>query len=848
MIKINFPFIFAFLMIVNISSCSNVKDEVPVIATDLTTALRAPSYPLVTVDPYFNAWSNADNLYDDQVRHWTEKEFPLLGALRVDGEVYRFMGVEKLPLKPILPSVHEEKWEGKYTFDKPNGEGWKSIDFNDASWKTGTAAFGTQNEPNLSTLWDTKDIWIRRVFYLEDDLAGKDIYLHYSHDDIFELYINGVQVVGTDYSWRYDIQQELPDEVKATLKKGANIITAHCHNRTGGGYVDFGLYEKVADKESFVNTAVQKSASVLPTQTIYTFDCGPVELDLVFTTPLLLDDLDLVSRPVSYITYQARSKDGALHDVQVYFEATPQWAVNNVSQPVNYEKIEKENLSFLKTGTIEQPVLQKKGDDVRMDWGYFYLAGNNEKQAAINFGDYWDTKKAFQTTGRIQDQQTEQLSEKINQQMTVLAYSKDLGRVSDDYTAGYIMLGYDDIYSIQYFEKNLKGYWTNDGTVDIFQAFKSAETDYASIMKRCDDFNRTMMADAVEAGGVKYAELCALAYRQAISAHKLVKDENGTLLFFSKENNSNGSIGTVDITYPSSPLFLIYNPDLVKGMMNHIFYYSESGRWTKPFAAHDVGTYPIASGQTYGGDMPIEESGNMLILTAAIAKMEGNADYAANHWEVLSTWTDYLVENGLDPENQLCTDDFAGHFAHNTNLSIKAIMGIASYSKLASMLGNADVAEKYMTIAREMAFKWEQMANDGDHYRLTFDRSGTWSQKYNIVWDKLLGFNIFDPKIVEKEMAYYRTQQNEYGLPLDNRATYTKSDWIMWTATLTGNRSDFDALVDPVYKYADETPSRVPLSDWHDTVTAERMNFKARSVVGGYFMKMLEDKLNKDNK
>jgi hypothetical protein len=393
---------------------------------------------------------------------------------------------------------------------------------------------------------------------------------------------------------------------------------------------------------------------------------------------------------------------------------------------------------------------------VRIDWGYFYLAGNNEKPAAINFGDYWDTKKAFQTTGRIQDQQTEQLSEKINQQMTVLAYSKDLGRVSDDYTAGYIMLGYDDIYSIQYFGKNLKGYWTNDVTVDIFQAFKSAETDYVSIMERCDDFNRTMMADAVEAGGVKYAELCALAYRQAISAHKLVKDENGTLLFFSKENNSNGSIGTVDITYPSSPLFMIYNPELVKGMMNHIFYYSESGRWTKPFAAHDVGTYPIVSGQTYGGDMPIEESGNMLILTVAIAEMEGNADYAATHWEVLSTWTDYLVENGLDPENQLCTDDFAGHFAHNANLSIKAIMGIASYSKLASMLGKAETAEKYMTIAREMTVKWEQMANDGDHYRLTFDRSGTWSQKYNIVWDKLLGFNIFDPKIVEKEMAYYK--------------------------------------------------------------------------------------------
>ncbi|MBK5196605.1 MAG: DUF1793 domain-containing protein, partial [Proteiniphilum sp.] len=103
------------------------------------------------------------------------------------------------------------------------------------------------------------------------------------------------------------------------------------------------------------------------------------------------------------------------------------------------------------------------------------------------------------------------------------------------------------------------------------------------------------------------------------------------------------------------------------------------------------------------------------------------------------------------------------------------------------------------------------------------------------------------PQIVEKEMALYRTKQNKYGLPLDNRANYAKSDWIMWTATLTGDRDDFDALVDPVYKYVNETPSRVPLSDWHDTENAQRMNFKARSVVGGFFIKLLEDKI-KTNK
>jgi hypothetical protein len=827
-------------------SCGKTANKSIVIATDLTTELRAPSYPLVTVDPYFNAWSNVNNLYDDQVRHWTEKEFPLLGALRVDGTIYRFMGVEKLPLKTILPTSHEEKWEGKYTFQQPIGEGWKSLDYDDSSWAIGQAAFGTQNEPNLSTLWQTKDIWVRRTFNIDEDLKDRDVFLHYSHDDIFELYINDIQVVSTDYSWKYDVQIELSEEVKATLKKGENIITAHCHNRTGGAYVDFGLYELEPNKSTLSNTAIQKSVSVLPTQTIYKFDCGEIELDLIFTSPLLLDDLELVSRPVSYISYQLRSKNNQTHDVQIYFESTPQWAVHNISQAVTYEDIANDRLKFLKTGTVEQPILEKKGDDIRIDWGYFYLAGHNDKSTNMKFGDYWNVKQEFNSTGAVSETKTENLSEKMNSEnMTVLAYSKDLGKVSDEMTTGYILLGYDDIYSVRYFDEDLKAYWTKDGTVDIFTAFEDAVNDYSTIMNRCDEFNRELLSEATRVGGTKYAELISLVYRQSIAAHKLVKDKEGNLLFFSKENNSNGSIGTVDITYPSSPLYLIYNPDLVKGMLNPIFYYSESGRWIKPFAAHDVGTYPIATGQTYGEDMPIEESGNVLILTAAIAEIEGNADYAAQHWETLTIWTEYLKEYGLDPENQLCTDDFAGHLAHNTNLSIKAIMGIASYGKLAGMLGKTEVAEEYMQIAKEMATQWETMADDGDHYRLTFDRPGTWSQKYNIVWDKLLGFNIFEPKIIEKEIALYKTLQNEYGLPLDNRATYTKTDWIMWTATLSGNSDDFDALIDPVYKYANETKSRVPISDWHDTKTAERMNFKARSVVGGYYMKLLEDKLNR---
>jgi len=797
---------------------------------------KAPAYPLITHDPYFSIWSMNDTLNAAVTKHWTGEDQSLTGIIKVDGKNYRLLGKEGRTFHTVLPASDEESYNMKFINTDP-GKGWKDLSFNDAAWNTGAAPLTSRNTAQ-GTPWKTKDVWMRRTF----DLSAKNysnLGLRIKADDIVEVYLNGEEIyTHTGVQRKYDYIP-LNETIRKKLKPGKNILAFHAQNTGGGAFLDAGFAQEVVlKKQTEINTAQQVSVEVKATQTIYQFKCGPVAARLTFTSPLIITDLDLLSRPVSYITYAVKANDGKTHNVEVYLGVAANIATNIPFQEVAATKYDIPGLNILKVGTTEQPVLKKKGDDLRIDWGYLYVASPASAKAKQFITTAAEALTSF-NSGKATNSNTQ------TGKNLVLNTSIKLGTVALEEKEQYVMIGYDDLYSVQYFTTDLKPWWKTKTGVTIESEMTAAAKDYKNIMQQCKSFDETLYHDLELAGGKNYAELCVLGYRQSISAHKLVKSPDGETLFLSKENFSNGSINTVDVTYPSAPLFLTYNTELMKGMLNGIFYYSESGKWAKPFAAHDLGTYPLANGQTYGEDMPVEESGNMIILTAAIAKADGNADYAKKHWKSLTTWVKFLVREGFDPSNQLCTDDFAGHLARNSNLSIKAIVGIGCYAMLADMLGEKAIAGEYQDTAKNMAKRWMQMADEGDHYALTFDKNNTWSQKYNLVWDKLLKLELFPKEVYSKEIKYYLTKQNQFGLPLDSRKTYTKSDWILWTAVLTENTTDFNALVDPVYKFATETKSRVPLSDWHETTTGLQVGFQARSVVGGYYMKLLEKKLGK---
>jgi hypothetical protein len=606
----------------------------------------------------------------------------------------------------------------------------------------------------------------------------------------------------------------------------------------------------VADRRRQTVPALdQKSLVLTPTRTVAVMTSPEVQIRVEFMTPLLPQDMELMSRPVTYVRWEVSSLDGRQHDVTLYLDASGTLAVNDPGEEVTWSRDKIGGLNLLRIGSQAQPVLQRFGDNVRINWGWFYVGVPQDEEAQIAAGNQ-SYRNDFLETGRFpetDDLEFPRAPQRHYPPPPTLNVALPLGQVGPTPVVRHILLAYDDIYSVEYMGRELRPYWRTQ--VRTFSAMlAAAEQQYPSLEARTQKFDADLKADLLRTGGPEYADIATLAFQQAIAAHKLVQDADGTPYFMPKENFSNGSISTIDVIYPSAPLFLLLNPKLVEAQLEPVLRYAEMPRWKFPFAPHDLGVYPIANGQQYGGgeeseenQMPVEESGNILILVAAVEHAEGNADFARRYWPLLTKWAEYLKAKGLDPENQLCTDDFAGHLAHNANLSIKAIEALGAYSQLATALNETQAAHQYRNLAESMAAKWVKMAADDDHYRLAFDKRGTWSQKYNLVWDNILGLHLFPADVRSREIAFYLQHMNRYGLPLDNRATYTKLDWELWTATLADKPEDFRTMVHPVFEFLNNTPDRVPMTDWYDTITAKQVGFQARSVVGGVYIKMLAD-------
>ncbi len=561
--------------------------------------------------------------------------------------------------------------------------------------------------------------------------------------------------------------------------------------------------------------------TVTATRTRFVSEFAGVRLETCFATPALPQDLDLLSMPVTLVTLAAVSLDGAEHDIQVRLHLSDRLCYDGEIRPaMSGAAFTEGGKNTAWCGQTTQKPLSHSADHITIDWGYLYLSADGETAPV---GDGLQTCCALTAGG----------------------------------PAAQIVIAYDDIASINYFGDLCKPWYRRDGR-QITDAIRFVQAHFDTILNDCAQLDARLAEDARKAAGEDYERLVNAAWRHTFAAHKLIATPAGEMAFLSKENDSNGCIGTVDVSYPSIPLFLRYCPELVNALCRPVLEFASMPVWTEDFAPHDVGRYPLATGQVYAArkhvqpgqsyppyylypagtdvwdpryQMPVEECGNMLIMLEAARAFGADPSLAEQYRPLLDTWVRYLVQYGEDPDEQLCTDDFAGHLAHNVNLAAKAIVGVACYARLT---GAPDYAQK----AKAMAAHLLEKIGDQGNTPLTLDGQG-WSMKYNLLWDKVLGLDLMPQSFYAAETASYLPRINTYGLPLDSRADYTKSDWICWTARMAEDPAVRAALIAPIAKELRETTSRVPFSDWYDTKTGRYVAFIARSVQGGIFALML---------
>ena len=606
--------------------------------------------------------------------------------------------------------------------------------------------------------------------------------------------------------------------------------------------IDGTSYRLMGDDPSSLPAFPQTGLQVLPTRSIYDFDNGHVHVTMTFMTPALASDLSAISLPVSYINWDVRSVDGQTHSVQVYDSVSSELAVNTTDEQVIWQREATGGLTALRVGTTTQNYFDVSGDQVGIDWGYAYLAATASQVTSSIGGDAAELS-TFTSAGKLTNTDDAATPRAVDDNMPVMAMAFDLASVGSADVQRHVIVAYDEVKSVDYFGQSLTPYWRRNGTT-VEQMLATASNNYAGYVTRTAAFDTQLMTDMTSEGGAEYAQLGALAYRQTFAGMGLAADPSGQLLAFPKENSSNGDVSTVDVLYPMFPQLLLFSPTIAKAALEPVLDYSSSPLWTFPNAPHDLGTYPLVLGRPDGGEaMPVEETANMLIMLDGIAKAEHSSEFADRFWPVISGWAGYLEPYAYTPGMQLTTDDFLGVITNSTNLAAKAIIGLGAFADLAKLHGDTASAASFTAAAEADVTHWmsQSLSSDGTHWVLSYGDSSSFAQQYNLVWDSILGTDLFPASVAAKEVAYEKSIVTPYGVPIRSTTNYVGVDWSSWAAALATNTADFEAIEDPLYTYLNTTTARVPMRDKLDDTNLGGGLFQARTVVGGVFAKMLTD-------
>ncbi|OTA70540.1 glutaminase A [Hypoxylon sp. EC38] len=571
---------------------------------------------------------------------------------------------------------------------------------------------------------------------------------------------------------------------------------------------------------------------------------GKVEMNITFLSPVTPSDLRRQSLVFSYLDVAVHSLDGANHDVQLYADVSAEWASGDLSAIVQWDYNSADGVAYHQFERQNQQPISETNQ--LPNWGTWFWSTKDVDNLSWQSGADTDVRGAFINNGVLPNTKDTNFRA-VQDSWPVFGFANDLGSVGSASVSTLYSIGITQDGAINLLGEgsDLTTYpslWTSYFGSDV-EAMTFFYNDYDEVSSLSTDLDNKVASDSLSAAGQNYLTLTSLSVRQTFGALQFTGTDSDPLVFL-KEISSNSDIQTVDVIFPAIPLILYTNPALLNYLLKPLFLNQENGHYPNTNAIHDLGTFPVAKGYPDGTDepMPLEECGNMIIMVLAYAQRTGDNDYLSQHYPILKQWAGYLVDEALIPADQISTDDFAGSLANQTNLGLKGIIGLRAMSEISERTGNSDDASSYLDTATSYISQWQgfglNTAADPPHATLSYGDEDSHGLLYNLYANSLLNFGDFVPESVyNMQSDFYPTVALEYGVPLDTRHTYTKTDWMLWCAAIA-NTDTQDTIIRLVAGWIDSTPTNRALTDLYDAQTGDYpggLQFTARPVVGGHF-------------
>ncbi|QRW18759.1 glutaminase GtaA [Rhizoctonia solani] len=549
--------------------------------------------------------------------------------------------------------------------------------------------------------------------------------------------------------------------------------------------------------------ATQKKMQFTATKSTFVLAAGPVDLTVQFLSPVEPTDYLRQSLPFSYMTLSAKSTDGASHSVQYYTDISAEWTSGDNGLPVKWStsKLTGNGNPIIHQVSLQNPVRYAEIND-HTQYGTAYYATNQVGNLTYATGEDRTLRTAFVTKGVLDNSQDTQFRA-INDRWPVFAFARDIGSITDS-TKNPVVFAVGHVRDplVQYIiagnqQQERHPYWLSKyaNANDALSAFLS-DSEYQHSLTAASALDTKIFNDATPIHA-DYTSIVQLSTRQAFAAVEITlsKTSSGSyntsdVKIFMKEISSNGNMNTVDVIFPAWPAYLYLNPDFGRRLLEPLFQYQQTGQYPNKWSIHDLGAhYPNATGHNDGGDepMPVEEC------------LSQNLVY------------------------RLSTDDFAGHLVNQTNLAIKGIIGIQAMGEIANVLGKSDDAKKYKDIAASYVPQWQKFAHSNEgHLTLNYGNASSW-------------FNLFPKSVYDMQTGWYGEMGAQYGVALDSRHPYTKSDWEIYTAGTVTDKGTRDMFIARLRDYLANGKNNAPFSDWYDAIWGTVVGFRARPVAGGHF-------------